>query len=231
MGLFTSKRTSKPTGRKARKAQLKAEAKAIKARAKLEAKLGDKTHRKALKDDRKQELKLAKQGAKIQEKQDKARVKVAEENAKAAADGKALSTARVKRYLQVAKLVAPVLAPLAYRGATLTRAQLTAFQANRAGVPIEEYGKFSGHGAALSARIAAAQRSLDRLVADQKDAAAGAEAKVFAQTMRTRLQELSDAVQTAEHMPSARRKGAHRAIERELGGIDADLLARSGVHA
>ena len=44
-----------------------------------------------------------------------------------------------------------------------------------------------------------------------------------------RLTDLSAAVTAAEHMPAARRRAAHTAIEDQLDGVDADLMARLGV--
>lgn len=229
MGLFSS-------GRKSR-AQRKAEAKALKAKAKLEARLEDKSGRKDAKAERKQQRKLAKKSLKAQAKSEKniakvskrtneTNLKIAQANAKAVADGKLLSTTRVKRYLQVAKVLSPVLVPLAYRASTAAREQISRVQADRAGVPVAELNRYSGHGAALSARIAGANESLKTLTAKHSS---DAETKTFATIMNQRLSDLSTAVAAAEHMPAARRRSAHAAISRELAAIDADLLARLGV--
>ncbi|MBA4021447.1 MAG: hypothetical protein C0482_03725 [Gordonia sp.] len=228
MGLFSSGRTSR--------AQRKAQAKALKAKAKLEARLEDKSGRKDAKAERKQQRKLAKKSFKAQAQLDKnaakvlsktneTNLKIAQANAKAVADGKVLSTARVKRYLQVAKVLSPVLVPIAYRASTAAREQISRVQADRAGVPIAELNRYSGHGAALSARISGASESLHTLTAKHSDA----ETKTFTTIMEQRLSDLSTAVAAAEHMPAARRRSAHAAISRELAAIDADLLARLGV--
>ncbi|HEX9176569.1 MAG TPA: DUF6474 family protein, partial [Mycobacterium sp.] len=67
-----------------------------------------------------------------------------------------------------------------------------------------------------------------RLVAEKnpKDA----ETKRFVAAITGRLKELSAAVTAAENMPSARRRAAHSAIATDLDGIDADLMARLGLH-
>lgn len=229
MGLFSS-------GRKSR-AQRKAESKALKTKAKLEARLENKSGRKDAKAERKQQRKLAKKSLKTQAKSEKinkkvaaktnaTNLKIAETNAKAVADGKLLSTTRVKRYLQVAKVLSPVLVPVAYRASTAAREQINKVQADRAGVPVADLNKYSGHGAALSARIAAANESLRTLTAKHSS---DAETKTFATIMNDRLSDLATAVAAAEHMPAARRRSAHAAITRELAAIDADLLARLGV--
>lgn len=229
MGLFKSGRTSR--------AERKAQAKALKAKAKLEARLEDRSGRKFAKAELKQQRKLAKKAQKSQAKSEKnaakltkatnsTNLKIAQANAKAVADGKLLSPTRVKRYLSVAKVLSPVLVPLAYRASTAAREQINRIQADRAGVPIAELNKYSGHGAALSARIAGANESLQALSAKHP---ADAETKTFTTIMNQRLSDLSTAVTAAETMPAARRRSAHAAISRELEAIDADLLARLGV--
>ena len=88
-------------------------------------------------------------------------------------------------------------------------------------------GKLSSHGARLSGRIAAAEQSV-RMVAEKNSK--DAETKQFVAAITGRLKDLSGAVTAAEGMASARRRAAHAAIAAELDGIDADLLARLGVH-
>ena len=126
----------------------------------------------------------------------------------------------------MSRLLAPVVVPLAYRGAIAARGFLDERRADRLGVPLSQLGQFSGHGAALSARIAGAEQSL-RLVAEKKPK--DAETKQFVAAMTDRLTDLSAAVTAAENMPSANRRSAHAAISQQLDGIDADLMARLGV--
>src|SRR5690606_17415900 len=95
------------------------------------------------------ERKTAKQVAKAQEKVAKAETKKVAAEAKAVADARPLSPASVKRYLTVARLVAPIAAPIVYRAAVGARAQISALQAGRAGVSPEVLRQFSGHGAPL----------------------------------------------------------------------------------
>ncbi|MBD0862975.1 hypothetical protein IA539_17465 [Gordonia sp. zg691] len=230
MGLFSSNARTR--------AQRRAEAKALKTKAKLEAKFDAKHRRKEEKARRKTEhkyfqrelkaeRKTAKQLAKSQEKVTKADTKKAAAAAKAAADAKAFSPASVKRYLTVARLVAPILAPIAYRAAVAGRAQLTALQANRAGVSPEVLRQFSGHGAALSARIATTRTALDKVIAQDTSA----DAKDFVDAMTKRLDNLAIAVDAAETMSAAQRRTAHQSIDDELVAIDADILARLGVRS
>jgi Family of unknown function (DUF6474) len=217
MGLF-KRRKSRATRR--------AEARAIKARAKLEAKLAAKNESRRIKAAHKAETKALKAQLRAQRDSDKAALKVAETELKAAREGKLLSPTRIRRALTVTRLLAPVVVPLAYRAAMAARGFLDERRADRLGVPLSQLGQFSGHGAQLSARIAGAEHSL-RLVAEKKPK--DAETKQFVAAMTERLTDLSAAVTAAENMPTSNRRAAHNAISRQLDGIDADLLARLGV--
>lgn len=217
MGLFT-KRKSRATRR--------AEARAIKTRAKLDAKLAAKNETRRIKSAERAEVRALKTQAKAQRDSDRAALKIAETELKAAKEGKLLSPTRIRRAFTVSRLLAPVVLPLAYRAATSARGVLDQRRADRLGVPLSQLGQFSGHGAQLSARIAGAERTL-RSVAEKnpKDA----ETKRFVTAISDRLTDLSAAVTAAENMPTARRRAAHAAIAKQLDGIDGDLMARLGV--
>ena len=218
MGLFKKKSVS-------RRAQRKAEAAALKHKAGLEAKLGARNVRKRDKAAAKAEKKVAKTNLKAQREVNKTEVKIAEAQRAAAEAGK-LNAKKVGRYIGVARVVAPVALPLAYRGVTLLRAQLDQRRADKLGVAVDQLGEFGGSGAKLSARIAGAERTLDKLSsAKPRDA----EVSKFVATMRQRLAELASAVDAAESMSVDRRRGAHSAISRELEAIEADELAYLGV--
>jgi hypothetical protein len=218
MGLFT-KRKSRATRR--------AEARALKRRAKWDAKYAARNERRRIKSTERSAGKALRAQLKAQRDSDKAAVKVAETNLKAAQEGKLLSPTRIRRTLTVTRLLAPVLVPVAYRVAIAARGWLDERRAERLGVPVGELGQFSGHGARFSARISGAEQSV-RLVAEKnpKDP----ETKQFVAAMRERLADLAAAVAGAESMPPTRRRAAHAAISSELDGIDADLLARLGLH-
>lgn len=228
MGVFSSDGKSR--------AQRRAEAKALKKKAKLEAKLESKDRRKDDKKRRKEDQKLRKkqlkQEAKAADKATKAQVKVAKAEAKtvaakakATADAKRLSPANVRRYLTVARLLSPVLVPIAYRSAVAARGQLGRLQAQRAGVAPELLQQFSGHGAALAARIATARSAVQQV----SERGGSEENATFVSAMTTRLDNLATAVDAAETMPAAQRRTAHQSINDELTAIDADVLARLGV--
>lgn len=216
MGLFT-KRKSRATRR--------AEVKALKHKAEVEAKLGAKLARKRDKTETRTLRKLEAAELKSQQKVEKAQIATLEAQKKAAAQ-KGLTVAKVRKYLGVARLLAPVLLPLAYRAATVVRGQIDAQRAQRMGVGIDQLADFTGHGAKLSARIAGSESSTTEILAQKPG---DAETKTFAEAIRSRLTDLNTAVRAAEQMPPARRKAAHLAIAAELDGVEADLLARLGV--
>jgi hypothetical protein len=216
MGLFSRK--SRATRR--------AEARALKRRAKLDAKYAARNERRRIKSAERSAEKTVKAQLKAQRDSDRAALKAAETELKAAREGKLLSPGRIRRVLTVSRLLAPVVVPLVYRASIAARGWIDERRADRLGVPVSEMGRFSGHGARLSARIAGAEQSV-QLVRDKnpKDA----ETKQFVTAVTGKLADLSAAVTAAENMPAARRRAAHAAVAEQLDGIDADLLARLGL--
>ena len=217
MGLFT-RRKSRATRR--------AEARAIKAKAKLEAKLGARNEARRIKADRISQTRALDAQLRAQRASDKAALKIAATQLKAAREGKLFSPTRIRRLLTVTRLLAPVAVPLVYRAAIAARGFADERRADRLGVPLTQIGQFSGHGAQLSARIAGAEQSLRR-VAERKPK--DSETSQFVAAIAERLRDLSAAVAAAENMPAARRRDAHAAIASQLNGIEADLMARLGV--
>ncbi len=227
------------------RAQRRAEAKALKAKAKFEAKYDAKARRKAEKVDRKDsrrsdrkssrttrkqlraESKAVAQTTKSEQKLAAEQLKVEAAKIKAVAESKKLTPTNVKRYLAVARLVAPIAAPVIYRASVGAREQLSAVRANRAGISPDVLRQFSGRGATRSARIATTRASVENLAVQDQSADGAA----FVAAMNARLANLATAVDAAEMMPTAQRRSAHQAIDRELSAIDGDILARLGVQA
>ena len=208
------------------RATRKAEARAIKAKAKLEARLAAKNEARRIKADHKSQTNALNAQLKAQRSSDKAALKVAETQLKAVREGKFFSPTRIRRALTVSRLLAPIVVPLVYRAAIAARGFVDERRADRLGVPLSQIGQFSGHGAALSARIAGAEHSL-QLVAEKKPK--DAETKQFVTAITERLRDLSAAVTAAESMAGSRRRASHAAIADQLDGIDADLMARLGL--
>lgn len=217
MSLFKRRKT---------RATRRAEARAIKAKAKLEAKLAAKNDARRIKAAHRAETSALKAQLKAQRDSDRAALKVAQTQLKAAREGKLFSPTRIRRVLTVTRLLAPIVVPVAYRAAISARGYIDQRRADRLGVPLSQVGQFNGHGAQLSARIGGAEQSLRRVAENKpKDA----ETKQFVAAITERLGDLSAVVAAAEHMPTPRRRSAHAAIEHQLDGIDADLMARLGV--
>ena len=208
------------------RATRRAEASAIKARARLEARLAAKNEARRIKGDRRAADKALKAQIKSQRDSDRAALKVAEAELKAAREGKLLSPTRIRRLLTVSRLLAPILTPLIYRAAMAARALIDQRRADRLGIPLAQIGQFSGQGAELSARIAGSEKSV-RMVQEKEPK--DAETKQFVAAIGERLTDLSAAVTAAENMPAARRRTAHGAISSQLDGIEADLMARLGL--
>lgn len=223
MGLF-SKRKRRPSRR--------AEAKALKHKAAVEAKLGAKNERKAAKASERTNRRAAKAQAKTEAKVAKAQIATLHAEEKAAeklaakADRELFSASQIRKYIGVARVLVPVLTPLAYRGATYLRGQLDARKAQQLGIGLDQLGEFSGHGARLQARITNTETALNKVAAD---APGDADTKKFVDAARSRLTDLTVAVNTAEQMPAARRKAVHASISAELSVLETDALARLGV--
>ncbi|ANY06707.1 DUF6474 family protein [Pseudonocardia sp. HH130630-07] len=135
---------------------------------------------------------------------------------------------RVQRYLGIAKIVAPLLAPYAMAAAGSLRHRIDNQRSRRLGVSPDELGGYSGPGGRLHARLSRISRSITELREDgtvDRDAAA----KRFADETEPRLHDLAAAVRAAENMPAARRKAAFRTISRDLDRIEVELLDHLGV--
>ena len=165
----------------------------------------------------------------------KATVKEAEIRAKERAerDEKAdgISGFTVKRYVGIARIVVPIVAPLAYQAAGTLRARYDEYQARRLGVAPDELADFSGRGAALYARIHNIALSVRDLRTRRTPPGQGepAEVRSFAEETENRLTDLEAAVRAAEQMPTPRRRRAHVAASAELDRVESAVLARLGL--
>lgn len=211
MGLFT-KRKRRPSRR--------AEAKALKHKAGLEAKLVAKNDRKSRRAEARTQRKVAKAQIAAYQAEEKAAVKLA-----AKAERDPFSPGQVKKYLGVARILVPVLAPLAYRAATYVRGQLDVRRAQQLGIGLDQLGDYAGHGGRLQARIANTEAALEKVSGEGK----ADDTRAFVGATKERLASLSAAVRTADQMPAARRRAVHTAVSSELEGLEADVLARLGV--
>ncbi|MGW0004313.1 DUF6474 family protein [Nocardia grenadensis] len=213
MGLFT-KRKRRPSRR--------AEAKALKHKAAMEAKLGAKNDRKRQRAEARSQRKVAQAQVATLQAEEKAALKAA-----ARAERDPFSPAQIKKYIGVARVLVPVVAPLAYRGATYLRGELDARRAKQLGVGVTQLADYAGHGGRLQARIGNTEAALDKIA----DGRSGNEkdTQQFVADARSRLDALAAAVRTADQMPAGRRRAVYASITTELSRIEADVLARLGV--
>lgn len=134
-----------------------------------------------------------------------------------------LTKANAKRYIGVAKVAAPLLAPLAFQAAAFSRDRWDRARAQRLGVPVDRLPEFTGKGGALHVRVCGLATSVGELRARHPEESG------FADDAERRLADLAGAVRAAEQMPSVRRRAAHRSVATELDTLEEDLLARFGL--
>ncbi|OLT40584.1 hypothetical protein BJF85_05255 [Saccharomonospora sp. CUA-673] len=141
-----------------------------------------------------------------------------------------LTPKRAKNAVRVAKVVipavGPALIPLAVSAASAVRDAYDRYQARKIGVPVDQLGEYSGHGGALLARIAGAAEGLAEL---RRTPQVTKDDVSFADHAQGTLEQLTASIRAAEHMPSTRRKAAHKAVSSELDNLESELLRRLGV--
>lgn len=174
-----------------------------------------------------EEAKAAKTAAKREAKLAKLESKKAEAAAAAAAQPR-ITPKKAKNAIAVGKILAPVLipvvAPLAAKAFGSVREALDRRQARKLGVDVESLGEYTGHGAALHARISGVYDSVRGL----RESGNAADVALADETTR-HLHDLTLAVRLAERMPAPRRKEAHRGIADEVTQLESQLMKRLGV--
>lgn len=160
----------------------------------------------------------------------KALLKADKQTAKAIKKGEfgTVTPGNAKKVVGIAKIVGPLLLPVALRAVSTVRESYDRSRARKLGVPVDDLGKFTGHGASLHARIAGDSVAL-RDLREQSTGEERGHARTYADQAEARLAQLTSAVRAAERMPSPRRRSAHRAVDQELSRIESELLTRFGV--
>jgi hypothetical protein len=175
----------------------------------------------AMGEDGEASKKLAKLHAKTSKRHDQAAVRLAELELAKAQEGRLLSTKKVKRALSVARLLAPVAVPLAYRAATAARSLYDNYQSAKTNRLASPQPSRAGRLAALSERIELTRSDVAALAAQAPSDTALAQ---FQSHAEGRLKELAEAVTTARRLSAPRRVSAQRNIVRELDELDTKLL-------
>ncbi|MHC1558398.1 DUF6474 family protein [Actinomycetospora sp. C-140] len=142
-----------------------------------------------------------------------------------------LTGAKIKRYIGIARIVVPVVAPIVYQAVGEARDRWDAHRARQLGVAPDELADFTGRGAALYARIhnlATSANDLRTRYGSGQEARA-TDIRSFVDDAEQRLADMESAVRAAEQMPSSRRRSAHLAVSGELDRVETRLLALWGV--
>jgi hypothetical protein len=142
------------------------------------------------------------------------------------AKGSELTGAKVKRYIGIARIVVPVVAPIVYQAVGSARSAWDQHRARQLGVAPDELGEFSGRGAGLYARVHHLALSARDLRTRRGD---DGEVRTFVAEAEGRLSDLESAVRAAEQMPASRRRSAHAAVGAELDRLESRLLVLWGV--
>ena len=207
MGIFEAIRSA----RAKTKAEIKAAEAKVKTESKNKAKL-DLKREKLIAQQEQNLLKAEKKGLKARRKHE---LKLAKETLAAKKAGK-FNKNNVKRWSGTARMLTPLLLPLAYRASTEIRDQFVSSRARRAGVTTEQLSKYAGHGAPLKARIAGVRRT----------ARASGLPQGFVLDVEERLKELDAAVDNSEYMAPQQRNRAHHSIESDLNQVSDQIQDR-----
>lgn len=157
-----------------------------------------KEEKKALKNKRKHEKQLA-----------QAHLKRIEESG--------LTKKKAKQWTGAARVLVPVLLPLAYKAWTSYRQGELDNRAAGMGLTSQDLARHSGRGAELKARIEALRANIEK----DKSVPRG-----FADDARVRLADLDQAVRNAEHASPEQQRLTHNAIEQDLTDLAAEIHAK-----
>ncbi len=198
-----------------RRNEARAEIKAAKERVRAEIKTADKARQRQAKLLAKQEKQLVKEEKKNLKAKRKHELQLAKTELERARSGK-LNRKNIQRYAGAARMVAPLLLPLVYRGITAARESMESRRARRAGLTTDQMAEFSGHGAPLRAKTQGIRNSLkatDLPLGYQRD-------------VRDQLDEIDAAIDNAEFMTPQQRRRAHHSINRDIDTVTQDIQDR-----
>ena len=212
MGIFESIRKAR--------AKTKAEIKAAEARArklaKEEAKMDLRTAQ-LLDKAEKRLIKEEKKGLKRKRKHEKdlakAHLKRIEESG--------LTKKKAKNFVGGARVLVPVLLPLAYKAWTSYSQSRIDNRAASMGLTSQDLARHSGRGAELKARIEALRTNVE----NDQSLPTG-----FGNDARVRLDNLDQAVRNAEHASPEQQRLAHNSIEQDLTDLAAEVNEKQDQH-
>ena len=198
--------------RKAR-ARTKAEIKAAEARARKMAKeqaKADQKTAKLLDKAEKRLLKEEKTGLKRKRKHEK---DLAETYMKRI-ENSGITQKKAKQATGAARVLIPVLLPLAYKALTSLQQNRIDTRAAGMGLTSQDLARHSGRGAELKARIDAVRENVEKTDTIGEG---------FKNDARVRLDELEQAVRNAEHANPEQRRLAHNSVDEDLNALTAEV--------
>ena len=208
MGVFEAIRKS----RARTKAEVKAAEVHARQLAKQEAKADQRTA-KLLDKAEKRLLKEEKKGLKRKQKHEKdlakAHLKRIEESG--------ITKKKAKQATGAARVLVPILLPLAYKGLTSLQQQRVNSLAAGLGLSSQDLARHSGRGAELKARIDAARENVEH---------SDSLSEGFKNDARVRLDELEQAVRNAEVASPEQRRLALKSVEDDLAELTAEVQAK-----
>ena len=198
--------------RKAR-AATKAEIRAAEVRArqlaKQEAKADERTA-KLLDKAEKRLLKEEKQGLKRKRKHEK---QLAEKYL-SSIENSGITQKKAKNWVGAARVLVPILLPLAYKTLTSRQQNRISNRASQMGLTAQDMARHSGRGAELKARIDALRNRVEHT--DKLPTG-------FSNDATVRLDELEQATRNAERMNPEQMRLAHQSIEDDLNDLAAEI--------
>lgn len=201
---------------RAARAKTKAEIKAAQARARQAAKEEAKNERRTaqlLDKAEKRLLKEEKKGLKRKRKHEK---QLAEAHLKRI-EQSGLTRKKAKNWVGAARILIPILAPLAYRALTSFQQQRIQNRASSLGLTTQDVARHSGRGAELKARVEALRGS----AADNEGLSAA-----YRKDLDVRLDEIALAVRNAEYMNPEQQRLAHNSIGAELDELTSEIQSK-----
>lgn len=129
-------------------------------------------------------------------------------------DEAGLTKKKVKNFTGAARVLVPVLLPLAYKALTASQQRNLDNRAAGLGLSSQDIARHSGRGAELKARIDAIRANLER---DSNLP------KGFTEDARVRLADLDQAVRNAENASPVQQDLAHNAIEQDITDLAAEV--------
>ncbi|AWB84875.1 DUF6474 family protein [Corynebacterium liangguodongii] len=205
------------------RARTKAEIKAAEVRARQLAKNEAKAEQRTAKLLDKAEKRLLKEEKKGLKRKRKHEKQLAEAHLKRI-EKSGLTKKKAQNFVGAARVLIPILLPLAYKALTTAQQKRIESSAQGHGLTTQDLSRHSGRGAELKARIEALRETTDKAANSKQSPSLSAS---FNRDVNVRLDELDQAVRNAERLAPEQQRLAHSSIERELEEVAAEVQQRS----